>query len=318
MDSQDGGFRQIAIVGAGSIGVGWAVVFARAGRQVVLHDSDAERLPPAMAEMRQRVDELARFALIDAPADVIADRVTTVVDLRDAVGEADYVQEAASENLELKRALFSDLDTLAPVDAVLASSSSAIVASSFAGHVAGRHRCLVVHPGNPPYVLPIAEVVPASFTSAPLVDRVMRLLDAVGMAPVLVRHEAEGFVFNRLQGALLREAYCLVRDGVISVADLDKVVREGPGLRWAFMGPFETADLNIRGGIEAHAKRMGATYARLGAERGQNDPWTDDLVAKVTSERRALLPLDQWQARTAWRDRRLMALARLKGDMEEP
>jgi len=115
----------------------------------------------------------------------------------------------------------------------------------------------------------------------------------------------------------LREAYCLVRDNVISVADLDRVLREGPGPRWAFMGPFETVDLNTRGGIGAHAARMGPVYERLGAERGQNDPWTDALVAKVVAERRALLPLDQWNQRAAWRDRRLMALARLKREMDE-
>jgi 3-hydroxyacyl-CoA dehydrogenase len=132
------------------------------------------------------------------------------------------------------------------------------------------------------------------------------------MQPVRLAREIDGFVFNRLQGALLREAYCLVRDGVASAADIDRIVRDGLGLRWSAIGPFETVDLNTRGGIAAHAQRMGPAYLRMGQERGQNDPWTDDLVARVTAERRATLPLEGWAARVAWRDRALMALLRCR------
>jgi L-gulonate 3-dehydrogenase len=311
----DAEFSRIAVVGAGSIGVAWSIVFACAGRPVALYDAMPDRLPVALREMQQRLAALAEFSLIDEAPDSIAARVTPESQLEKALAGADYVQEAAPEDLSLKRRLFAEMDALCGRDVVLASSSSAITATGFAGDLPGRARCLVVHPGNPPYLLRMAEVVPADFTDADLVVHVRDFLSAIGMVPVLLRRELEGFVFNRLQGAVLREAYCLVRDGVVSVDDLDRVMREGPGPRWAFMGPFETMDLNTRGGIEVHAKRMGGVYARLGAERGQNDPWTDDLVAKVTAERRALLPLDRWDERTAWRDRRLMALARLKREI---
>jgi 3-hydroxyacyl-CoA dehydrogenase len=132
------------------------------------------------------------------------------------------------------------------------------------------------------------------------------------MSPVRVNFEIEGFVYNRLQGALLREAYCLVRDGVISVDELDRVVREGLGRRWAVIGPFETVDLNTRGGIAVHGPRMRDAYARMGALRGQDDPWTDDLIEQVTAERRAQLPLDGWDERVAWRDRTLIQLERAR------
>jgi 3-hydroxyacyl-CoA dehydrogenase len=122
-----------------------------------------------------------------------------------------------------------------------------------------------------------------------------------------VRREVEGFVYNRLQGAVLREAYCLVRDGVVSVDEVDRVMREGLGRRWSVVGPFETADLNVRGGIAEHARRMGAAYERMGAERGQHDPWTPELVASVTRQRRSLLALSDWEERVAWRDRALIA-----------
>jgi 3-hydroxyacyl-CoA dehydrogenase len=122
----------------------------------------------------------------------------------------------------------------------------------------------------------------------------------------------EGFIFNRLQGAVLREAYCLVRDGVADVEDIDTVMRDGLGLRWSFMGPFETVDLNTRGGILSHADKMGPAYARMGAERGQNDPWFPELVARVNAQRRALVPLERWADRVRWRDRMLMQLQRLR------
>jgi len=114
----------------------------------------------------------------------------------------------------------------------------------------------------------------------------------------------------------LREAYCLVRDGVASVDDVDEVVRSGLGRRWSIIGPFETADLNTRGGLESHAAKMGQAYERMGAERGQHDPWTPDLVAAATAQRRKLLELADWDDRVRWRDRQLMRLQALWNDPE--
>jgi L-gulonate 3-dehydrogenase len=185
-----------------------------------------------------------------------------------------------------------------------------LTTSSFADALPGRARCLVAYPGNPPYLIPVIEIVPAPFTDDATITRATALYEAVGMSAVRVTGVIEGFIFNRLQGAALREAYCLVRDGVASVADIDRVMRDGVGLRWSVTGPFETVDLNTRGGIASHAQKMGPAYERMGASRGQHDPWTPDLVARVAGERLAALPLDEWDARVQWRDRRLMALIR--------
>jgi ketosteroid isomerase-like protein len=174
----------------------------------------------------------------------------------------------------------------------------------------------VAHPGNPPYHLPIVELVPAPFTSAQATERAAETLEAAGMVVVRVKAELEGFVFNRLQGALLREAYCLVRDGVAGVEDVDRVVRDGLGRRWSVTGPFETVDLNTRGGIEVHASRLGPAYQRMGAERGQSDPWTPELVERVTSERRRVLPLEAWEDRVLWRDRMLMRVERARRETD--
>jgi L-gulonate 3-dehydrogenase len=298
----------VAIVGAGSIGVAFAIVFARAGLSVRVQDPDASRRAAVPQEVAARLADLADFGLVRETASTILDRIVFTAELAEVVAGADLVQECAPERLEVKRQLFTELDRLAPPSAVLASSSSAIRPSTFAAGLPGQARCLVAHPGNPPYLLSVVELVPAAFTSTETVSRTAQIFEQAGMAPILVRKEVEGFVFNRLQGALLREAYCLVRDGVASVEDIDRIVRDGLGLRWSVIGPFETADLNTRGGIASHAEKMGPAYARMGAERGQNDPWTPELVGRVEQERRARLPLDHWAERVAWRDRALMAL----------
>jgi L-gulonate 3-dehydrogenase len=309
--------RPIAIIGSGSIGVAWAIVFARAGWNVRVHDSDPERCAAAREDLSARLVDLDSYSLLKEDRETLLQRVMWEMDLSRCVGDACLAIECVPEDLAVKREVLSSLDEAAPDDCILASSSSAIPASATAGHLAGRRRVLVAHPGNPPYLIRIVEIVPAPFTDASIVERACALFEAAGMMPVLVRHEVEGFIFNRLQGAVLREAYCLVRDGVASVEDIDRVMRDGLGPRWSIIGPFETVDLNTRGGIEVHAHRMGPAYARMGAERGQNDPWTEDLVAHVASERRARLPLERWADRVAWRDRRLMSLARLRSDWDE-
>jgi len=296
----------IAVIGGGSIGTAFALVFAAAGRTVQVQDIDAARRDSVLPTIAARLKDLQHFGLTKEPIDNILVQVTVVVEVEAAVEGAAYVQECAPENLDLKRELFARLDVAARPDAILASASSAIPASRFAGGLPGRGRCLVVHPGNPPYLIKVAEVVPAPFTESGVVARTEALLLESGLTPVRVRREVEGFVFNRLQGALLREAYCLVRDGVATVDDIDRVIRDGLGPRWSVIGPFETADLNTRGGIASHAEKMGPAYARMGAERGQHDPWTPDLIANVERQRRKHLPLDKWDERVAWRDREMM------------
>lgn len=304
----------VALVGAGSIGIGWAIVFARAGHLVGIYDPDIERRNAAGDELGERLAGLREFGLLEEDADEIAARVTVHSELRHAVEGVVHVQENVPESVELKRELFAVLDEMCPESVTLASSSSMLAPSRFASALAGRARVLVVHPGNPPYLLPIVELVPAPWTAAETLDRADGLLTAAGMSTVRVTGEPIGFVFNRLQGAVLREAYCLVRDGVCDVEGVDRVMRNGLARRWSVVGPFASADLNTRGGIAVHAERMGPAYAEMGAERGQDDPWTDELVARIEGERRAQLDLTVWEERVLWRDRSLMALQRCRED----
>lgn len=306
------------IVGAGSIGIAFAVVFARAGWRVKLFDPDPRRRELAPGEIRARLEDLSAYDLLSESWQLVADRVHVVASIEEAATGVELVQECAPEMVELKREIFTQLDATAAADTILASSTSALPVSSFASKLAGRHRCLVTHPGNPPYLLPVIELISAPFTDSASRCRAEKMYRAVGLEPVRVEKEVEGFVFNRLQGALLREAYCLVRDGIASVSDIDTIVRDGLGLRWSVIGPFETVDLNTRGGIASHAQKMGPAYERMGIERGQHDPWLPKLVADVERQRRAALPLDEWDARVKWRDRALMALARHRKRTVEP
>ena len=268
----------IAIVGAGSIGVGWATVFSRSRQRVVVFDVDTERLDDARREFERVVSRLQAAELLEDAKDVLG-RVTFLSDLASAVGDARFIQECVPESLEIKKQLFETLESLASPDAIFASSSSAITCSSFAAALETRSRCIVAHPANPPYLLPVVELVPAPFTSSETLTTTRTLMASAGLTVIEVKKELEGFVYNRLQGALLREAYCLVRDGVCEPEDIDRIVHDGLGRRWSVIGPFETADLNTRGGIESHAAKLGPAYARMGAERGQHDEWTPELVA---------------------------------------
>ncbi len=298
----------VAVIGAGSIGNSFSLIFAVAGQDVRLCDSSEQQRSMARQRITASLRDLAEFGLLDQDVDAVVSRIHVCPDVADAVRDAEYVQECVHEDVDLKRRLFEDLDRLAPKHAVLASSSSAITASEIARDLAGAGRCLVAHPGNPPFLIRVVEIVPSPDTSSDAVEHTCARMRSVGLSPVIVRKEISGFVFNRLQGAMLREAYCLVRDGVAGVEDIDTIVRDGLGLRWSVVGPFETADLNRRGGIAAHARIMGSAYEAMGAERGQHDPWTPELVAVVEAERRSRLALDDWDARVRWRDREIMKL----------
>ena len=298
----------VAVIGAGSIGVAFSLLFAIAGHRVRVDDANNEQIQTVLRRIKTSFHDLESFGLTDKTIDDVLSRVYLATDIADAVAGSSHIQECVPEDIELKRKLFGQLDALAPAGVTLASSSSAIMTSEFAADLPGAERCLVAHPGNPPFLLRVVEVVPAPFTADTTVDRVCQLMRSADLAPVMVRREIRGFVFNRLQGAMLREAYCLVRDGIANVEEIDRIVRDGLGLRWAAVGPFEAADLNRRGGIRRHAEIMGPAYAEMGAERGQSDPWTPDLVQQVEAERRTLLPLEQWEDRVRWRDRRMMAI----------
>ena len=307
---------EVAIVGAGLIGRSWAIVFARAGFDVRLWDAVPQAVPTALQYIADRLPELAEMGLLAEPPELVLERIEPARTLAEAVRDAEHVQENGPERVPDKQALFAELDRAAPPHAVLASSSSGIPASAFTEALAGRARCLIAHPVNPPYLVPVVELCPAPWTDPEAVARTRALMERAGQVPATVHKEVQGFALNRLQGALLAEAVRLVADGVISPADLDATVKHGLGLRWAFMGPFETIDLNAPGGLVDYCERYGPLYADL-QKQMKPRKWTPQIIAALEAARRDELPRNLHAVRQEWRDRRLMALlAHKAGQLE--
>jgi 3-hydroxyacyl-CoA dehydrogenase len=219
------------------------------------------------------------------------------------------VQENVPEDLAVKREMFAKFDAGSEKNAVLASSSSGILPSRISAELAGKSRCLVAHPINPPYLIPAVELVPAPWTDPQVVERTRQRLAGLGQVPIVMRRELNGFIMNRLQGALLHEAFRLVAEGYASSEDVDAGISKGIGLRWAFMGPFETIDLNAPGGIRDYVDRYEGLYRSLAQSQAVPVPWSGELLDRIEAERCRRLPRENLAERQEWRDRRLMALA---------
>lgn len=303
----------VALVGGGVVGSAWAVVFARAGHAVRLFDVSPDAQAAARAQARDALAALAAEGLAGPDAaDAVLGRITTPPTLAEAVAGADYVQESAPERVEIKRELYRQLDTIVPPGIVIGSSTSGLPASSFTAEMATRARCLVVHPINPPQLIPLVELVPAPWTAPDAVERAAALMRAVGQAPIRLSREVNGFVVNRLQSAVLAEAFKLVDDGICSAQDLDSAMSDGLGLRWAFMGPFETIDLNARAGVAEYCRNLGPMYQGLAAEQADVRQWTPELVAAVERDRRTVTPAEGLADRRLWRDRCLAGIVAAK------
>jgi L-gulonate 3-dehydrogenase len=297
--------ERVAIIGSGLVGRAWAIVFAGGGCEVALYDASAGVAEKARNLVAEGLEELAAHGLVrDTTA--AAARVRATASLADALDGATFVQENTPERLEVKRAIFADVDRLAAPGAILASSTSTIVASAFTESLAGRHRCLVAHPVNPPHLVPLVELVAAPWTAPAVVAKAKAVYEAVGQVPIVVKREIEGFILNRLQAVLLSEAFRLVEDGYVTPQDLDKTLADGLGLRWSFMGPFETIELNAPGGIPDYCTRYGPSLSRLSAA----DPtiYDREKLGRIMAQWPNALTPDQVAARMRWRDRRLAAL----------
>ena len=299
--------KTVAVIGAGLIGRAWAMVFARAGWSVRLYDNSEAQLRAAREFIADSLAEQATYGLAPDPAAALA-RIEYASDLAASVAGVDWVQENLPEVVELKREVFAALDAHAPPDSVLASSTSAIPASRFTEALAGRARCLVAHPVNPPHLVPIVELCGSPWTAATTIARAKAVYIDVGQVPIVVRRELDGFILNRLQGALLSEAMRLVGEGYVSPEDLDKTVRDGLGLRWAFIGPFATIELNAPGGVVDYSARYSAFYRRIAADPAPPAVWEAANAAIVGEALGPARPPAELEARTRWRDRRLMAL----------
>ncbi|WP_435220396.1 3-hydroxyacyl-CoA dehydrogenase NAD-binding domain-containing protein [Streptomyces sp. Tue6028] len=296
-------FRTAAVIGAGTIGLSWTALFAAHGLTVRVSDPRPDLAAAIDTALAEFAPHLAAQGL---ETDGIADRVHIAADVTEAVRDADIVQENGPERVEFKKELFARLVREAPGHALLLSSSSAIPATAFTTELDDAGRILIGHPFNPPHLLPLVEVVPGERTTEEAVRAAVGFYTAVGRSPVVERHEIPGFVGNRLQSALSREAVHLVQQGVVTPEDLDTVVTHSLGIRWATVGPFLGAHLGGGpGGYRHIAEHIGSTLQRLPLGEPSQDPEDRERVVQAVEKAYASTPYAEL---TEARDRRQLAV----------
>ena len=307
------GVDRVAVVGTGVIGISWAAHFLARGLDVVATD------PSPGAEERLRAEVAALWPTITPVDGATPERLAFTADPAEAVADADFVQENGPEREDVKHELFAVLDKAARPDVVLASSSSGLLPSAIArGCPAHPERVVIGHPFNPPHVIPLVEVVPGGRTAEEAVTRALAFYTAVGKKPIRLRQELPGHVANRLQAALWQEAYSLVERGVASVADIDTAISQGPGLRWAVLGPFANQHLSGGPGGIAHVlEHLGPPTEKWWRDLGQVR-LTPELVATLVAGVDAELAGTDPAELAARRDAVLHTLLDAKGRTELP
>ncbi|MEM1261383.1 MAG: 3-hydroxyacyl-CoA dehydrogenase [Pseudomonadota bacterium] len=298
----------IACIGAGNVGRAWAIVFARAGFNVRLFDTAAPAIADAVAKLTTSVVDLELAQQIDSADELIA-RIQTTTDIGVAVDNAIYVQESIPERLAIKQSVFTELDTLCPSDVPLASSTSELLPSSFLNVAIHPERCLVAHPVNPPYLIPLVELCPAPQTADAILTMAQSLLTRCGMTCIQLNKEISGFLLNRLQAAVLGEAFHLVAEGYCSSADIDRVMTDGLARRWSFIGPLMTGHLNASDGYQQYIELLGPTWEKLIDSMRKRTDMSDELIQQIVADMCDEVPVTGIADAQAWRDRRLMALA---------
>ena len=308
--------KNIGVIGGGLIGASWAAIFSKSGFNVFVYDP----FPDVFDTYKSRVTSfLEELKSIDETINVeeSLNRIRENVTIEDLCGNVEYIQESAPEILSVKQELFAKLDNLAPEEVVIGSSSSAMPISSITQNLKGQHRCIITHPANPPHLIPCVEICPGENTSKKTIEKTKEIFTASGASIVNVKKEIDGFILNRLQGALLNEAMRLYSDGYASSDEIDATIRDGLGLRWAFMGPFETIDLNAPGGIKDYISRYGPIFVEMAKNQTKIPDWSEEAGEKLELERRKILGHDELEGRAKKRNQLLKSLRKVKIDNGE-
>ena len=305
--------EKIALIGSGLIGTGWGIVFSESGRNPVLYDTDINALDKALMEIEKGLNDLNEYGLIDESPETILSRVSKSTNLEEVLDGATHVQESIPERAELKKDLFEKLDKIVPQEVTIASSTSTIPVSDFTEHLPCRERCIVIHPGTPPHLLRLVEIVPSPWTSSNVVMKSKELMEDCRQATSVLKKEIQGFVLNRIQYAVISEVYRLWEDEVAGIEDIEKTVREALGLRWSFMGAMETISLNAPGGVPDYNNRYGQWVNEINTSQNARQ-WSEESVNRLEIERLKSRPSVNNSTRRNWRDKRLMALLAHKRD----
>ena len=310
--------RTVSVIGAGAMGYGFAVHFAVCGLDVTLIDHRESNLDLARTRIRDAVEVLSKHELTEWEPDAVVTDVDFTIDRAQGVADADVVLETVPETLELKREVFSALATQAPADSLLASNTSGIPITEIAtGAPSAADRIVGCHWWFPPYLLEPVEVVRGAETSDETVERAVSFVESVDRRPIRVERDVPGFVWNRVQNAVVRECLHLVEEGVASAADVNAAIRDGYARRTAVVGPLETIDL---AGVELFRTVAADLYPHLCTDTEPNALF-DDLLADgrqgIETGRGFFDYDDSPEAQLARRDHRLAALSRCVEAFEE-
>ncbi|MEM8987284.1 MAG: 3-hydroxyacyl-CoA dehydrogenase NAD-binding domain-containing protein [Pseudomonadota bacterium] len=299
--SQD--VKSVAIVGTGLVGRSWAVLFAVNGFNTRLYDVNPHAADAALLDIRDMLSDM------NVDSESVLARIEATKSFDAALDGVAYVQECAPETVEIKRLVFTQLQTLAAAETILASSCSGIPPDLFMLEGPSPERAIIAHPFSSPHSIPLVEVVPSTRTALKTIKTVYDFLESLGREPILVRKPVHGFGINRIQAAVIAEAISLVRNGVLTPDDADKCLRSGLARRWAFIGPFETMDLNSANGFVEYVRKFGEDYHTTLADMDTQAPWEDATLSKIETEMRRRRPdAEAITLRRRWRDKALAEL----------
>ena len=307
--------RNIGICGAGLIGASWAVGFANHGYNVLVFDANPEIVSNFFKVVDHLADDLKIFKKVDLKK--LKSSIKICDNLEQICKDSLLIQESIVEDLDEKQKIFFEFEKYASVDTILASSSSYLLPSKISEKLKNKQRCIVAHPALPPHVVPFVEICPSSETSLEVIEKAKDIYKTAHYVPIVLKKEIEGFVLNRLQGALLNEAVRLHEEGYASIDDIDISLKHALGIRWAFLGPFEIMDLNAPGGIGDSFTRYRKGIKKLAQQQNSVPEYTDEYIKKLESEQRERLKLTDREERTKKRNKLIALVRKLKLEQGE-